>query len=136
MNAANLETVRRKHPGGRPTKRTPALLHALSRAVAAGLTDEQAAHLAGISRSTLAAWLKAEGEFSDAIKRARAARLLERLRLVESGCPNWQAVAWILERAYGSQFARSRAAAKVEHNLAGGLDGDGLKDAKRLLGLL
>ena len=136
MNAANLETARRKHPGGRPTKRTPALLHTLSGAVAAGLTDEQAAHLAGISRSTLSAWLKAEGEFSDAIKRARATRLLERLRLVESGCPNWQAVAWILERAYGNQFARPRAAAKVEHSPAAGMDEVSVKQAEKLLGLL
>ena len=118
--AASKETSppRHKHPGGRPTKRTPALLRILSDVIAAGLTDEHAAALAGISRSTLALWLKAEGEFSDAIKKARAARLFERLRLVESGCRNWQAVAWILERAYGSQFARPKAANRLKHHAA------------------
>jgi transcriptional regulator with XRE-family HTH domain len=130
------DTVRRKHPGGRPTKRTPAMLDVLSDAIAAGMTDEQAAQLAGISRSTLAEWLKAEDEFSDAIKKARAMRLRERLRRIESCCPNWQAIAWILERTYGNQFAPPKTTAKVEHSLSNGMSDEHIKKAEELLRLM
>jgi hypothetical protein len=63
---------------GRPTKRTPEVVARIAEAVAIGLTDEEAALLAGINPDTMTEWRK-DPEFSGAIKRATAQRLLLRL---------------------------------------------------------
>ena len=63
---------------GRPTKRTPEVVAKIAEAVAIGLTDEEASLLAGINPDTMTEWRK-DPEFSGAIKRATAQRLLLRL---------------------------------------------------------
>lgn len=94
-----------KHPGGRPTKRTPEVVDKLTKCIAMGLTNEEAASLAGITRETLNQWVK-EPEFSDAVQSAKAQRLAQRLNRVESGELGWQGTAWILERCYQGRFSR------------------------------
>jgi hypothetical protein len=42
-----------KHPGGRPTKRTPEITTRIAEAISYGLTDEEAAALVGIDDDTL-----------------------------------------------------------------------------------
>ena len=71
---------------GRPTKRTPEVVAKLAEAVAIGLTDEEAALLAGINPDTMTEWRK-DPEFSGAIKRATAQRLKLRLERIEAGKP-------------------------------------------------
>ena len=90
---------------GRPTKRTPEVVAKIAEAVAIGLTDEEAAVLAGINPDTMTEWRK-DPEFSGAIKRATAERLLMRLERIESGEQGWQGTAWALERLYPQRFAR------------------------------
>ena len=91
--------------GGRRTKRTPKVVAKIAEAVAIGLTDEEAGLLAGIKPDTMTEWRK-DPEFSGAIKRATAQRLLLRLGRIEAGEQGWQGRAWALERLHPSRFAR------------------------------
>jgi hypothetical protein len=63
---------------GRPSKRTPEIVATIAAVIATGLTDEEASLLAGINPDTMTEWLK-DPEFSGAIKKATAQRLLLRL---------------------------------------------------------
>ena len=90
---------------GRPTKRTPEVVAKIAEAIAIGLTDEEASLLAGINPDTMTQWRK-NSEFSGAIKRAGAQRLLLRLERIEAGEQGWQGTAWALERLYPHRFAR------------------------------
>ena len=90
---------------GRPTKRTPEVVAKIAKAVSIGLTDGEAALLAGINPDTMTEWRK-DSEFSGAIKRATAKRLLMRLDRIEAGEQGWQGTAWALERLYPERFAR------------------------------
>jgi hypothetical protein len=94
-----------KRAEGRPTKRTPEITAEIAEAISFGLTDEKAADLVGIARDTLIEWRKIP-EFSDTIKRADAARDLDRLRRIDLGAPGWQGPAWHLERKYPQRYAR------------------------------
>ena len=69
---------------GRPTKRTPEVVAKIAEAIAKGLTDEEAGLLAGVRHDTMTEWRK-DPEFSEAIKRATAQRLLLRLERIEAG---------------------------------------------------
>jgi hypothetical protein len=97
-----------KHPGGRPTKRTPATVAKIAEAIADGLPDEYACALVGINRETLYQWRNDPefNEFSNAIKAVQGKRLIKRLARVEAGDVGWQGTAWILERCYAREFCR------------------------------
>ena len=84
---------RRRAGEGRPTKRTPEVVAKIAAAIAIGLTDEEASLLAGINPDTMTEWRK-DPEFSGAIKRATAERLLLRLERIEAGEQGWQGTAW------------------------------------------
>ncbi len=90
---------------GRPTKRTPEVVAKIAEAVAIGLTDEEASLLAEVNPDTMTEWRK-DPEFSGAIKKATAQRLLLRLERIEAGEQGWQGTAWALERIYPHRFAR------------------------------
>ena len=94
-----------KHPGGRPTKRTPEITVRIAEAISFGLTDEEAAAVVRIDDDTLTQWRKIP-EFSGAIKTAVAIRKLARLKRIEAGEPGWQGTAWAMERQYPERFAR------------------------------
>jgi hypothetical protein len=97
-----------KHPGGRPTKRTPDRVKRLAKAIADGLPDEYACALVGINRDTLQQWRNDPdfAEFSATIKAVQAKRLLKRLAVIEAGAVGWQSTCWILERCYAKEFCR------------------------------
>ena len=90
---------------GRPTKRTPEVVATIAEAIAKGLTDREAGLLAGVRHDTMTEWRK-DPEFSEAIERATAQRLLLRLERIEAGEQGWQGTAWALERIYPHRFAR------------------------------
>ena len=90
---------------GRPTKRTPEVAAKIAEAIASGLTDREAGVLAGIRHDTMTEWRK-DPEFSEAIEKATAQRLLQRLGRIEAGERGWQGTAWALERLYPARFAR------------------------------
>jgi hypothetical protein len=94
-----------KHPGGRPSKRTPEITDQICEAISYGLTDEEVAALVGIDDSTLTRWKK-DPQFCGAIKRAVAKRKLDRLKRIERAEPGWQATAWFIERQYPKGFSR------------------------------
>jgi hypothetical protein len=85
---------KRGRPGeGRPTKRTPEVVARIAEAIAIGLTDEEASLLAGINPDTMNEWRK-DPEFSEAIKRGTAERLLMRLERIEDGLPPARTAIW------------------------------------------
>jgi hypothetical protein len=96
---------RGRHGEGRPSKRTPEVVATIAAAIATGLTDEEASLVAGINSDTMTEWRK-DPEFSGAIKKATAQRLLLRLERIEAGEQGWQGTAWALERLYAHRFAR------------------------------
>ena len=77
----------------------------VAEAIASGLTDREAGLLAGIRHDTMTEWRKYP-EFSEAIEKATAERLLTRLERIEAGEQGWQGTAWALERIYPHRFAR------------------------------
>jgi hypothetical protein len=107
-----------KHPGGRPSKRTPALVARIAKAISDGLSDEYVAALVGIDAPTLSEW-RHDKEFSEAVKSAEAARLQKRLARVEAGEPGWQGTAWFLERRYKTEWSRPEIQFNQQINLDG-----------------
>jgi hypothetical protein len=93
------------HPGGRPTKRTAAVMAQIAEAISYGLTDQEAAAIAGISRDTISKW-KSIPEFAEIIEGAVAERKLFRLRAIEEGGKSWTSMAWLLERSEPMRFGR------------------------------
>jgi hypothetical protein len=59
-------------------------------------------------------------EFSEAIERATAQRLLLRLGRVEAGEQGWQGTAWALERLHPARFARPEVMNQIAVVNAGG----------------
>jgi hypothetical protein len=120
MNEPNDDLTPSKHPGGRPTKRTPEVVEKIAQAIASGLTDQEAAALANVHPDALRRWKK-DPEFADAIAGACAQRLQQRIQRVEAGDPNWQSSAWLLERCYGTRFSKPEvqisAQANIQNNL-------------------
>ena len=104
---------------GRPSKRTPEVVAKIAEAVAIGLTDREAGLLAGVRHDTMTEWRK-EREFSEAIERATAQRLLLRLGRVEAGEQGWQGTAWALERLHPARFARPEVLNQIAVVNAGG----------------
>tara|TARA_Y100001937_G_scaffold85964_1_gene116304 strand:+ start:3552 stop:4046 length:495 start_codon:yes stop_codon:yes gene_type:complete len=101
--------------GGRPSKLTPKVLEDIVKWLKLGYYQEDAAVMAGISKSTFYGWLKkAEDgdsrflEFSDAVKKARAesegAHIMNIRKAADNGV--WQASAWFLERSYPGKWGK------------------------------
>jgi hypothetical protein len=90
-----------------------------SPAIAIGLTDEEAGLLAGVRYDTMTEWRK-DPEFSEAIKRATAQRLLLRLERIEAEDQGWQGTAWAVERLHPSRFARPEVMNQIAVVNAGG----------------
>ena len=101
--------------GGRPSKLTPKVLDDIVKWLKLGYYQEDAAVMAGISKSTFYSWLKrAEDddgrylEFSDAVKKARAesegAHIMNIRKAADNGV--WQASAWFLERSYPGKWGK------------------------------
>src|SRR6516225_2088999 len=107
--AATQPTGKRSKRGrlseGRPTKCTPELTACIAESISLGLTDQEACAIAGIQPCTLSVWRR-NPEFVNALRKATAIRLQNRLKTIESRVDNWQAVGWLVERQLPSRFAR------------------------------
>ena len=90
---------------GRPTKQTDVVVTKIAASLALGLSDDEAAAIAGINEVTLTRW-KRDQEFCRKIKNAVSTRLAMRLSKIESGADGWQGTAWLLERLYPQRFSR------------------------------
>src|ERR1700676_1968462 len=86
------------HAGGRPTKQTPEVVYLLCDALAHGLSNEDAASIAGIGIRTLYEWLQDEA-FVELIRAAKAQQKLTLVKQLTTAEPGrWQQLAWRLER--------------------------------------
>ena len=94
------------HPGGRPRAidKDPELLERIAECFFLGFTDEQTALDCQISAKTIQRLRR--GKFCPAVKRAELEREKTYRQKVYDGAPNWQGVAWFLERKYPTQFAK------------------------------
>lgn len=90
---------------GAPSKRTAELTASIAESISLGLTDEEAAAIADIRPETLYRWRRIP-EFNQALKRATALRLQDRLKMINARVDNWQALGWLVERQYYSRFAK------------------------------
>ncbi len=98
---------------GRPSKFTPEREAAILEAVRAGNYLETAAHLSGISKTTLYEWRDHYPNFANALEKARAEAEANCIALVKSAAiENWQAAAWWLERSFPDKYGRRT---RVEH---------------------
>ena len=95
---------------GRPSKFTKARKERIVKAIEAGCTYEMAADYAGISRTTLWAWLrkgedpkeKAYCTFLNAVKKAEIEGAMVHLgTITQASQKDWKASAWMLERRHG-----------------------------------
>jgi hypothetical protein len=90
---------------GRPLKRTPALTACIAESISLGLNDEEAAAIADIKAPTLSEWRRIP-EFAEALKKATAIRLRDRLKMIGSRVDNWQALSWLVERQFPTRFSK------------------------------
>jgi hypothetical protein len=104
-NGTNGESERKLSKRGRPTKCTPETVAIIAEAIAKGLTDREAGLLADVHHDTMTMWRK-NPEFSAAVEKATAERLLQRIGRIEEGAFGWQGTAWCLERLHPARFAR------------------------------
>jgi hypothetical protein len=77
----------------------------IAEAISLGLTDEEASALVHIHWEIRLEWKK-DPEFSEAIKSAVAARMVKRLKQIETGANGWQGCAWLTERLYPTRYAK------------------------------
>lgn len=94
---------------GRKTKYTPETVDKLVMAVKLGAPFNLACNYAGISQDTFYHWMNTKPEFSESIKSAEGAGVMQWLGKIEKAASegNWQAAAWKLERRYPELFGRS-----------------------------
>ncbi|MFN3323431.1 MAG: hypothetical protein ACK5AZ_08045 [Bryobacteraceae bacterium] len=101
---------------GRPTKLTPEIQKVIVDAINAGGFIETSVTLAGISRDTFYEWLKRGNreksgiyrDFTDAIKKALASAETHYMALIgRAAKTQWQAAAWMLERRFRQNWAKS-----------------------------
>jgi hypothetical protein len=104
----------------RPTKYTPDLASVIVAAISAGLTDTEAAAVAGVDRVTLLRWRKRNADFAARIARAKAERTrlwLRRIRDLGEAQRDWRAYAALLDRCAPEYRAT------VRHDHSGREDG-------------
>lgn len=96
------------NPIGRPTKYTPETIKAVTDAIGAGMSIEDACIYADISKDSFYTWKAEYPDFSDAVKKAEINGKLRRiLRIDKAGKEgHWQADAWYLERKFPEEYGR------------------------------
>lgn len=114
-------------PPGGPYKLTPERQATICRWMSTGSTVLDAAAAAGINRETIRGWMHRGGEqrarhkrgkyrsFLEAVEQARAQHKGTLVACVKkAGLTQWQAAAWLLERNWPEDFARTE-----RHELTG-----------------
>jgi hypothetical protein len=77
----------------------------IAESISYGLTDKEAALIAGVSVDSLARW-RLIPQYADLIAAAVAERKLYRLKLIEEGGKSWTSIAWLLERSEPMKYGR------------------------------
>lgn len=108
---------RRSKDGGRPSKKSKAVVDKILELIADGNYYITAVKACGISYSTFTRWMKEDKEFRKSVKRAEAegeAACIKKIKI--AGEKNWTAVAWRLERRWPDRWGK-RDSHAVEHSL-------------------
>lgn len=90
----------------RKNKATPKTVEIILDSISQGLTQRDAATLAGISEDTLSLWKRQDSDFSEQMRQKEVeykTRLIDGIR--KAGEKSWQANAWLLERKFKEEFA-------------------------------
>lgn len=87
-------------------------------AIASGLTNADAAIVAGMHQSTLYERIANDAEFSESVKKALIGFKFKHIKQVSDNA-SWQSSAWMLERKFKDEFA--------QRNELTGKDGEALK---------
>ena len=91
----------------RNTKATKTTLGIIFNAISEGLTQRDAAALAGISEDTLSLWKRRDSDFSEQIRKKQIECKRGHIQNIrKAGERSWQASAWWLERKYKEEFGR------------------------------
>lgn len=89
----------------RKIKATQKTLKIIFDAISDGLTQKDAATLAGISEDTLSLW-KRDSDFSEQIRQKQVECKLRHIKVInEASKKHWTASAWWLERKYKDEFS-------------------------------
>lgn len=102
-------------PAGRPTIQTKQIIAKIAEAISFGLTNDEAAAVAGIDDITFVRWNR-KPEFRRSIKNATSRRLLSRLKRIDRGEEGWQGIAWSLERQFPARFAKPEIQLSISNN--------------------
>ena len=88
---------------------TAGTLKIIYKAIADGLTQRDAAALAGISEDTLSNWKKDNSDFSEEIRKKEIEHKRKLIQIIEKAAErSWQAAAWRLERKYKEEFSSQK----------------------------
>jgi hypothetical protein len=116
-------------PNGRPTKKNAQAIARILKIARTGLPLKFAAQAGNIDSDTLAQWRAKDPQFERALSQARLEAVEKRWeqiqkaaedrldadgKLVKAG--DWKSLAWQLERAYPSEFARPEIALGIQQN--------------------
>lgn len=99
---------------GRPSLRTEAVETAILLALRAGKTKRESARLGGVTYTTMNEWENRFPEFADAVKNAVEVAKNDLIATIQAASQpsgkspgQWQAAAWLLERRWPTEFART-----------------------------
>jgi transcriptional regulator with XRE-family HTH domain len=102
----------------RKYKATKKTIKIILDAIGEGLSQREAASLAGISEDTLSLWKK-DSEFSEQIRQKQIECKLGHIRNIKKASEkSWQASAWWLERKHKEEFSlKTKLDVEVNENL-------------------
>jgi hypothetical protein len=114
-NMKSQAAEKRQRRRGRPSKYTPANVRRICDAIADGVPLKYAAALGGISHETLCQWQRQFPEFSEAVEKAKARGVHERLKIIRAAAKrgNVRAAQWWLERVCPEFFGARLVAAEA-----------------------
>ncbi len=86
-------------------KATPKTVEVILSAISEGLTQREAATLAGISEDTLSLW-KQDSDFSEQIRQKQIENKRRHINVINKASErDWKASAWMLERKYKEEYS-------------------------------
>lgn len=90
-------------------KKSPTIEKHLAKLIAEGATYANACEIVGIDYGTLRRWMISDCKFCNAIKKAEAQGIHERVKRIAAAgrAGNWQADAWYLERRRPQDWGRN-----------------------------
>lgn len=109
-------------------KATPLTIRVILEAIGDGLTQRDAAALAGISEDTLSLWKRKDSDFSEQIRQKEIECKRRHIQNIHRAAEkSWQASAWWLERKHRAEYGRDDKEAEDMKNRRLGEIGNAIK---------